>query len=208
MDARHLRNKTLEVTNSDVQYSATVIGEDNPSIFIVTKNDNDSHGSAQIQDMLADVLSILNNIQSQNAKANEELGSKLMAENQKLADRLTEQVRHEITKVTEAICQLREERRREIQSVMDDLNKLPTSVDERVAKHINNTKEQHDSLRKEMITELKVTKQEINTIMQDVNKNNQEVRDNFGLSERANAQKFAELDREVAELRERISRLG
>ena len=38
--------------------------------------------------------------------------------------------------------------------------------------------------------------------MQDVNKNNQEVRDSFGQSERANAQKFADLDREVAEMRE------
>jgi len=45
----------------------------------------------------------LNNIQSQNAKANEELGVKIMAENQKLAERLTEQLQHEITKVTEAV---------------------------------------------------------------------------------------------------------
>ena len=208
MDAHHLRNETLEVTNSDLQDSATVLDEGTPSVFIVANNDNDSHGSAQIQDMLADVLSTLNNIQSQNAKANEELGAKLMVENQKLADRLTEQVQHEITKVTEAICQLREETRREIQSVRDDLNKLSTSVDERVSRHINNTKEQHDNLRKEMITELKVAKQEINTFMQDVNKNNQEVRDSFGQSERANAQKFAELDREVAELREQISRVA
>ena len=44
--------------------------------------------------------------------------------------------------------------------------------------------------------------------MQDVNKNNQEVRDSFGQPERANAQKFAELDREVAELREQISRVA
>ena len=44
----HLRNETLEVTNSDVQDSATVTGEDTPSTFIVTNNDNDSHGSAQI----------------------------------------------------------------------------------------------------------------------------------------------------------------
>jgi propanediol dehydratase small subunit len=103
-----------------VQDTATVIGEDTPGIFIVTNN-NDSHGSAQIQDMLADVLSTLDSIQSQNAKANEELGAKLMAENQKLADRLTKQIQHEITKVTEAICQLREETRNEIQSIRDDL---------------------------------------------------------------------------------------
>jgi len=90
MAARHLRNETLQVTNSDVRDSATVIGEDSPSIFIVTKNNNDSHGSAQIQGMLADVSSTLNSIQSLNAKANEELGAKLMAENQKLANRLTE----------------------------------------------------------------------------------------------------------------------
>jgi hypothetical protein len=53
--------------------------------------------------MLADILSTLNIIQSQNAKANEELGAKLMAENHKLADRLTEQLQHEITEVTEAV---------------------------------------------------------------------------------------------------------
>jgi hypothetical protein len=53
MDARHLRNKTFEVTNRDVRDSATVIGEDIPSIFIVTNNDNNSHGSAQIQDTFA-----------------------------------------------------------------------------------------------------------------------------------------------------------
>ena len=109
-----MRNETSEVTNSDVQDYATVIGEDAAGIFIVANNDNDSHGSAQIQDMLAGVLGTLNNIQSQNAKANEELGAKLMAENQKLADRLTEQLQHEITKVTEAICQVRDETRGEI----------------------------------------------------------------------------------------------
>jgi pantothenate kinase len=110
MDARHLRNETLEVPNSDVQDSATVMGEDTPSILKVTNN-NDNHGSAQIQDMLADVISTLNNIQSQNAKANKKLDAKLMAENHKFADRLTEQLQHEITEVTEAICQLREETR-------------------------------------------------------------------------------------------------
>jgi hypothetical protein len=57
-----------------MQDSATVIGEDTPDIFIVTNNDNDNQGSTQIQDMLADVLSTLNNIQNQNTKANEELG--------------------------------------------------------------------------------------------------------------------------------------
>jgi len=30
MDAHHLRNETSEVTNIDVQYSSTVIGEDTP----------------------------------------------------------------------------------------------------------------------------------------------------------------------------------
>jgi ElaB/YqjD/DUF883 family membrane-anchored ribosome-binding protein len=207
MDVCHLRNKTFEVTDSDVQDSATVIGEDTPGIFIVTNNDKNSHGSAQIQDMLADVLSTLNSIKSQNAKANE-LCTKLIAENQKLADRLTEQLQHEITKVTEAICQLREETRHEIQSIRNDLNKLSTSVDERVSRHINSTKEQHDNLRKEMNTELNVAKQEISTFMQDVNKNNQEVREGFCWSELANAQKFAELDREVAELMKQISRVA
>jgi hypothetical protein len=41
--------------------------------------------------MLSDVLSTLSSIQSQNAKANEELGAKLMVENCKLVDSLTEQ---------------------------------------------------------------------------------------------------------------------
>ena len=127
--------------------------------------------------MLADVTSTLNSIQSQNAKANEELGAKLTAGNQKLADRLTEQLQREITDVTEAICQLREETRQEIQSIRDDPNKLSTSVDERVARHINSTKQQRDNLRKEMNTELNVAKQEISTFMQDVNRKNQEVRE-------------------------------
>jgi len=48
--------------------------------------------SAQIQDMLADVLSMLSSIRSQNAKANKELGSKLMADNHKLVCSLTEQL--------------------------------------------------------------------------------------------------------------------
>jgi hypothetical protein len=56
MNDRHLLNETLEVTNSDVQDSATVIGEDTPGIFVVTNSDNDSHRSAQMQDMLADVF--------------------------------------------------------------------------------------------------------------------------------------------------------
>jgi len=89
--------------HSVVLDSATAIGEDTPSIFIVTNNDNDSHGSAQVQDVLADVLSILYNTQSQNTKANEELVIKLAAEIKKLADRLTEQLQHKITKVTKAI---------------------------------------------------------------------------------------------------------
>ena len=62
MDARQLWNETFEVTNSDAQDSATIIGGDTPGVFIVTNNDNDSRGSVQIQDMLADVLSTLNNI--------------------------------------------------------------------------------------------------------------------------------------------------
>jgi ElaB/YqjD/DUF883 family membrane-anchored ribosome-binding protein len=96
-------------------------------------------------------------------------------ENWKLVARLTEQLQYEISKVTETICQMREETKHEIQSIWDHLNKLSASVDERVSRHINSTKEQHDSLRKEMNTELNVKKQEISTFMQDVNKNNQEV---------------------------------
>ena len=100
---------------------------------------------------------------------------------------------------------MREETRHEIQSIRDDLTKLSASVDERVSRHINNTKEQNDTLRKEMNSKLNVTKQEISTFMQDVNKNNQEMRDSFCQSELANAQKFAELDRAVAGLKEQIS---
>jgi hypothetical protein len=36
MDAHLLENETFEVTNSDMQDSATVIGEDTPGIFVVT----------------------------------------------------------------------------------------------------------------------------------------------------------------------------
>ena len=59
-----------------------------------------------------------------------------------------------------------------------------------------------------MNTKLNVTKQEMSTFMQDVNKNNHEVQEGFCQSELANAQKFAELDREVAELKEQISRVA
>jgi hypothetical protein len=53
-----------------------------------------------------------------------------------------------------------------------------------------------------------VAKQEISTFVQDVNKNDQEVPDSFCHSELANAHKFAELDREVAEVSEQISRVA
>jgi hypothetical protein len=42
--------------------------------------------------------------------------------------------------------------------------------------------------------------------MQDISINSQEVRNNFCRSEVANTQKFAELDRDVADLGEQISR--
>ena len=82
-------------------------------------------------------------------------------------------LRNETLEVTNSDLQVRDETRREIQSVRNNLNKLSTSVDERVSRHINNTKEQLDNLRKKMNTELNVAKQEINTFMLDVNKNNQ-----------------------------------
>jgi actin-related protein len=72
----------------------------------------------------------------------------------------------------------------------------------------NSTKEKHVHLLKEMNTELNVAKQERSTFMQDVSKNNQEVQDSFCRSELANAQTFAELDIEVADLREQISRVA
>jgi len=53
MPARHLRNKTFEVGDSDVLDSATVIGECTPSISVVTNNVNDSHRPAQVQGILA-----------------------------------------------------------------------------------------------------------------------------------------------------------
>jgi hypothetical protein len=55
-----------------------------------------------------------------------------------------------------------------------------------------------------MNTELNVAKQEISIFMQDVNKNSQEMLDSFCRSQVANTQKFAELDREVADLRDQI----
>ena len=64
-----------------------------------------------------------------------------MVENQKLAERPTEELQHEITGATEAICQLREETRHKIQSITDDPNKLLASVVERVSRHINSTTE-------------------------------------------------------------------
>jgi hypothetical protein len=63
-------------------------------------------------------------------------------------------------------------------------------------------------LRKEINIELNVAKQELSTFMQDVNKNNQEVRESFCRSELANTQTFAEIDREIADLREQISRVA
>ena len=59
--------------------------------------------SSQIQGMLADVLNNLNSILIKITKANEEVAVKLMAENHKLADRLTEKLHHEITEVTQAV---------------------------------------------------------------------------------------------------------
>ena len=51
--------------------------------------------------------------------------------------------------------------REETRQIRDDLRKLSDSVDERVSRHINSTKEQHDSLRKEMNIELNVAKKEV-----------------------------------------------
>jgi hypothetical protein len=71
MAARQLQDEILQVTDSDVQDSATVTGQDTQPIFLVTNNDNDIHGTVQMQDMLADVLSTLSSIQSQNTRAND-----------------------------------------------------------------------------------------------------------------------------------------
>ena len=109
MAARHLQNTTMEVADSDVQDSAVAAGKNAQTISTVINNYNDNHMLAQIQDRLAGVLSTLDSVQSQNEKANEELDSKLIAESHKIADGLTEQLHHEITKGTESICQLREE---------------------------------------------------------------------------------------------------
>ena len=68
MAARYLRKRTLEVTDSDVQNSAFVVVRKTQSISVVKNNDNSNHMSAQMQGMLAGVLSTLNNIQSQNSK--------------------------------------------------------------------------------------------------------------------------------------------
>jgi hypothetical protein len=105
MAACHLRKRTLEVADNDVNDgarqevydSAVVVGKD--TLAVVTNNDNDSLRPAHIEDMLPNVLCALSCSQSPNEKANE-LGANLMTENRKLADRLTEKLQHEITKVT------------------------------------------------------------------------------------------------------------
>ena len=65
-------NTTLEVADSDVRDSAIVIGKNTKGTSTVTNNDSDNGMAAQIQGMLAGVLSTLYSIQSQNEKANEE----------------------------------------------------------------------------------------------------------------------------------------
>jgi hypothetical protein len=72
---------------------------------------NENHVSAEKQGKLVGDLSNLLSIQCQKTNENEELNTKLIAENQKLADRLTEQLQHEITKITDAIWQLKGETR-------------------------------------------------------------------------------------------------
>jgi vacuolar-type H+-ATPase subunit H len=62
MAARHLRDKILEETNSNLQVSATEIVKDTQKISTVTNSDNDKHGSAQIQDILADILSNMGSV--------------------------------------------------------------------------------------------------------------------------------------------------
>jgi hypothetical protein len=59
-----------------------------------------------------------------------------------------------------------------------------------------------------MNTDLNVAKQVISMFMRDVNKSNQEVRESFCRSELANTQKFAELDRDVAEFGVQVSRVA
>jgi hypothetical protein len=68
MAAPYLRDRKLEVANSDMQDSAFVVVRDTRSIYVVTDNDKDSRMSAQIQGMLAGFLSTLSRIQSHNAK--------------------------------------------------------------------------------------------------------------------------------------------
>ena len=209
----HQEQGTMEGCNAvvpltEVHDSTILVASEVHSIPVETNNKNDGNMTEQMQDMLANVLSTLSNFQSQNAKANEELAAKLMAENQKLADRFTGQLQEEIAKVTQAINDLREETKGEIQSVRDELNKLSSSVDERVCRHIEHTKKAHDVLRTEIGKELKAAKQEIDSVKQDVNKKNQDVLDSLSRSDLANEQKFIEVDRQVAELRGQISSIA
>jgi uncharacterized protein YdcH (DUF465 family) len=102
---------------------SVVLGDNKAQNSLVVTNDKKySETSARIQGMLADVLSNLSSIQSQNTKANKEFAAKLMAENQKLEDRLTEKLQNEITKVTEAISHLRKEYREYSQLGMSLIN--------------------------------------------------------------------------------------
>jgi hypothetical protein len=100
---------------------------------------------------------------------------------------------------------LREETREETQSVSDELNKLSCSVDERVSRHIHSTKYENEVWRKTINTEMKVAKQKIDTLKQDVNKRDQKVQDRFRRSKLANAKKYAEADKQVADLGEQTS---
>jgi hypothetical protein len=59
-----------------------------------------------------------------------------------------------------------------------------------------------------MNSELNVAKQEISTVMQGVGIKNWEVQESFCWSEPASTQKFAKLDRGVADSRKQISRVA
>jgi ElaB/YqjD/DUF883 family membrane-anchored ribosome-binding protein len=191
------------------ELDSTILGASEVhGIPVEANNTNDGYVTEQIQDMLANVLNTLSNFQSQNAKANEEFAAKLMAENKKLADIFTGQLQEEIAKVTQAINDLREETKGEIQSVRNELNKLSSSVDERVCRHTESTKKALDVLRTEIGKEPKAAKKEIDAVKHEANKKNQDVLESLDHSDLTNEQTFIEVDRQVAELRGQISSIA
>jgi len=63
MAARYFRNSTLEVAESEVHYSAILVGKNTQSISVVTNNDRDSHNPVSTgNNNLMQITQIIDNI--------------------------------------------------------------------------------------------------------------------------------------------------